>query len=334
MIASPGASSPAGRPSTETSTGSGGVVVDGQRVVRRDDERPRGQRVRGDERDDVALHAPRQHRPAVGEVVARRPRRAWRPRRRRSAPSRPARPRARRRAARRAAPSLRWIDRSLIAAYAPSRTCSASAGSVSTSNSPDSAFGSRVSALGRVDRRQEPDLAEVDREHRHARAGVAAQRAQDRAVAAEHDAEVDVIGQRRVELDPLPRLRCSFLRVSSSSKRSVTPASRAQAISVPERVGDLLRARVRQDGRAAAHTSTSRDRAGRGRSSAPSAPGLGEPDERLAVALRPGQPARREPEHRRAGALRHRRARPRAGRPRRARRRSCRSGRARPRTAA
>ena len=49
----------------------------------------------------------------------------------------------------------------------------------------------------RVDRREEADLAVVDGEDRHARAGVAAQRGQDRAVAAEDDAEVDVLAAAR-----------------------------------------------------------------------------------------------------------------------------------------
>ena len=52
-----------------------------------------------------------------------------------------------------------------------------------------------------VDRGQEADLAVVDREHRHAGAGVAAQRGQDRAVAAEDDAEVDVVAQLGDDLD-------------------------------------------------------------------------------------------------------------------------------------
>ena len=55
-----------------TSTGSSPrAVVDRQHVARRHDQRARGERVRRDEGDDVALHAPGQHRAAVGEVVAR-----------------------------------------------------------------------------------------------------------------------------------------------------------------------------------------------------------------------------------------------------------------------
>ena len=49
--------------------------------------------------------------------------------------------------------------------------------------------GARVVPL---DRGEKADLAEVDREHGDAGAGVAAQRGQDRAVAAEGEADVDV----------------------------------------------------------------------------------------------------------------------------------------------
>jgi NAD+ kinase len=44
----------------------------------------------------------------------------------------------------------------------------------------------------RLDRREKADGAEVDAEHRHRRAAVLAQAAQNRAVAAERDAQVDV----------------------------------------------------------------------------------------------------------------------------------------------
>src|SRR3954471_24583639 len=47
-------------------------VLDVQRVPRGTDERPRGQRVRSDVADHVALHAPGQDRALVGEVVAGR----------------------------------------------------------------------------------------------------------------------------------------------------------------------------------------------------------------------------------------------------------------------
>ena len=46
------------------------AVVDGQAVVRRDHQRPRRHRVGRDEGHHEALHPPRHHGPAVGEVVA------------------------------------------------------------------------------------------------------------------------------------------------------------------------------------------------------------------------------------------------------------------------
>ena len=89
---SPGASTHTGRPSTVTSTGSSRERLwTRQHVGRRHHQRPRGQRVRRDERDHEPLHAPGHHRAAVGEVVAGRPGRAWRPPGRRSAPGRPRR---------------------------------------------------------------------------------------------------------------------------------------------------------------------------------------------------------------------------------------------------
>ena len=75
MVAS-GASVQTGRPSVVTSTSSSRRAVGHlQRVVGRHHERAGGERVRGDEGDDVALHSPGQHRTAVGEVVAGRARR-------------------------------------------------------------------------------------------------------------------------------------------------------------------------------------------------------------------------------------------------------------------
>ena len=48
------------------------AVQDVEDVVGRDDKRARRERMRRDEGDDEPLHAPGEHRPAVGEVVARR----------------------------------------------------------------------------------------------------------------------------------------------------------------------------------------------------------------------------------------------------------------------
>src|SRR4029077_4161905 len=57
-----------------------------------------------------------------------------------------------------------------------------------------------------VERGEEADLAEVDREHGDAGAGEVAQAGEDGAVAAEHDAEFDVAVVDLDELDPLAPL--------------------------------------------------------------------------------------------------------------------------------
>jgi len=62
-----------------------------------------------------------------------------------------------------------------------------------------------VVGLVALDRRQEPHLAEVHPEYRHPGAGVTAQRAQDRPVAAERDRQPHVVADLRVGLDPRPR---------------------------------------------------------------------------------------------------------------------------------
>ena len=90
-----------------------------------------------------------------------------------------------------------------------------------------------------VDRGEEADLAEVDREHRDAGAGVVAQRGEDRAVAAEHDAEVglaeaDGHAPRPQRPSPrAPRIRSfditPFGAVSTSSRAASTSA-RAEVI--------------------------------------------------------------------------------------------------------
>ena len=82
----------------------------------------------------------------------------------------------------------------------------------------------------RVDRGQEADLPVVDREDRHAGAGVAAQRAQDRAVAAQRDAKLDVVVDRRVELDAGASGR-SYLRSRRGRARTVTLRRRATSTS-------------------------------------------------------------------------------------------------------
>ena len=90
----------------------------------------------------------------------------------------------------RRASGRRWIAMSLIAHIALPSWSIAIAGSVSVSNSPASAGEGLWRVWGR--RWRGADLAEVDREDRDARAGVVPQRAQDRAVAAQGDAQVHV----------------------------------------------------------------------------------------------------------------------------------------------
>src|SRR4051794_10477968 len=180
-------------------------VVDREEVVGRDHERPRGERVRGDEGDDEAAYAPRQDRAAVGEVVAGR--------------------------------ALRGSDDEPVAAHAPDllprqpvrEVGDAHAGLAVDRDVVDrgpAAVGApdpdgrqleplEVAGEGTVEvlaqpvgvqRGEEADLAEVDREHGDAGAGEGAQAGEDRAVAAEHDAEVDVGVVRLDELDPLAAL--------------------------------------------------------------------------------------------------------------------------------
>ena len=110
---------------------------------------------------------------------------------------------------------------SLIAVQIPSGRPTEIAGSSSVSKSPANARSKSPSSPSGSTRGQEADLAEVDGEHRHAGAGVAAQRGEDRAVAAEHDAEVDVVGAVGLELEPVARRRARACAVSSASKRSV-----------------------------------------------------------------------------------------------------------------
>ena len=152
-------------------------VVDGQQIVRRDDQRARGERVRRDEGDDEALDAPGQHGPAVGEVVARRALRRGdhEPVAAHAADLLARRARSARSATRR--PGLRCTDMSLSAIHVPSGRPTRIAGSGSVSKSPVEGAVEVVRQPVGIQRGEEPDLAEVDREDGHARARVRAQRA-------------------------------------------------------------------------------------------------------------------------------------------------------------
>ena len=191
-------------------------------------------------------------------------------------------------------PGLRWTETSLIARPAALRAADRDRRQLDRARSRRANARSKsVAEPVGVDRGEEPDLAEVDREHRDAGARVVAQRGEDRAVAAEHDAEVDVVdSSARRARRPSPGRERRACGVSSASKRSI----------------DARAARARRD---AARAARPRSRAARrwvstvararltprplerrldvGR--APRAPGLGEPHERLAVARRARQPA-------------------------------------------
>ena len=168
---------------------------DPQPVVGRDDQRAGRERVRRDERHPEALHAPRHDRAAVGEVVARR-----------AGGRADHDPVAAHRADLLAVEEVRQLRDAV--AHAPVQR-DVVEGEVRAlvdphvdrreveplelpAERPREALGHLVG----VDGGEEADLAEVHREDGHARAGVGPQRAQDRAVAAERDAEVDV-GQAR-----------------------------------------------------------------------------------------------------------------------------------------
>ena len=82
-----------------------------------------------------------------------------------------------------------------------------------------------------LDRRQEADLAEVDGEHRDARARVALQRAQDRAVAAEHHAQLDVrlyLGVQRDARNALEPMLGRLLGVQPQRHARLVGAARKQ----------------------------------------------------------------------------------------------------------
>ena len=186
----------------------------------RDDERPRGQGVRGHERDDVALHAPRHHRPAVGQVVARGALRRGDDQPVAAHAADLLARRARTRGRRPGGPACGARRCRSWPSSCPRAGRRRSSGSSSVSKSPANARSKCAAEAVRVDRGQEPHLAEVDREDRHARPGVHAQRREDRAVAADAPCR----GRRRRggrsrARSPAPG-SSPCLRVSPSSKRS------------------------------------------------------------------------------------------------------------------
>ena len=69
-----------------------------------------------------------------------------------------------------------------------------------------------------LDRGQKADRPEVDPEHGHAAVGVVAQRVQDAAVAAKHDADVRFLGKLLHPADPLGGVTVLLVHVRGSDQ--------------------------------------------------------------------------------------------------------------------
>ena len=96
----------------------------------------------------------------------------------------------------------RISETSLSASGGSASMLASSPGIDITSNSAPKARGEAQVQLLALGRGEEADGAEVDREHRHVRVGEVAHRLQDRAVAAEHQAEVGPAVEVGERLDP------------------------------------------------------------------------------------------------------------------------------------
>ena len=162
-------------------------------------------------------------------------------------------------------PTLRWIATSLIPARAPRSAAADIAepvehdrGQLQQLELAAERAGDAIAQFVGLDRREEPDLAEVDREHGHARARIQSQRPEDRAVPAEHDAQLDILCDRRIQLQPgallEPRVLARLLLVQA--QRHPRPSGRVDQLAQRrDRVG---RAAVREHGHTpVAHGSTS-----------------------------------------------------------------------------
>ena len=131
-------------------------------------------------------------------------------------------------------------ETSLSASSVASPSSSASsAGRSIISNSPAKARREPVVELVALDRGEEADGAEVDPEDRHAGARVVAQRVEDRAVAAEHEAEV---GRSRAapRRPRCPPRRRRAWRARRRSATSASPASLGGGDRRAHRLGRLL----------------------------------------------------------------------------------------------
>ena len=175
--------------------------MDRQQVARGDHQRPRGERVRRDERHHEALHAPGQDGAAVGEVVARRAR--GRRQHEAVAAHRPRLLAVDRvgelgHALARATVDRDVVDRRLRALWRLQRE-RRERQHLEVAGQRALECAGQVAVLVGVDGGQEADLAVVDGEDRHARARVAAQGAQDGAVAAQRHTQLDVVAERGVE---------------------------------------------------------------------------------------------------------------------------------------
>ena len=197
--------------STVTSTSRRAVAYD-HVAVPRDDERPRVERVRRDERHGHRVEPPDEDGAAVREVVGRRSRR-------RRADDAVARDRAEalvadlplelHHAAERRARRHDVVHRHRpLAAGLDVERGQLEHGVLAGERAREPCL-----EVGAVDRRQEADAAEVDAEHGDARAQVALQRPQHRSVAAQHDDDVGL-------------LRHSSATISTPAPRQTPPAGR------------------------------------------------------------------------------------------------------------
>ena len=181
-----------------------GGVGDPQRVARGHNQRPRRQRVWRDVADHEPLDPPGEDRPVVGEVVAGR---AHRRRRDQAVAADVAHLLVAEAVAELGDATVREAAEGDVVEAGRGASPPASTwipGSSSTSRSPAKARRNPSSACSPSTAARKPDRAEVDAEDRDPGAGVGAQPVEDRAVAAEDQAEVRALRQRIAHLDARP----------------------------------------------------------------------------------------------------------------------------------
>ena len=205
-----------------------GLVADPQDVVGGDDQRPRGQRVRRDVADHIALHPPGQDRAAVGEVVAGRPRR-----RRGDQPVAADVPDllAGDRVAELGEPGVRaaGVKVTSLSARGAARRRPRGPGSSIASKEPREGRLEPSRDLVALDRGEEADRAEVDPEDRHAASGRSA--AGPRGSSRRRRGRGRGRGARAARQRPSrPSAAAPCFSASSAVATSSTPASRAAAI--------------------------------------------------------------------------------------------------------